>query len=565
MICVVFQGALPAYAATAPSYNLEIRPILSQNCFYCHGPDEESRKAHLRLDSYEGATSVHKDRQAINPEQLSASQLIARITSTDPDVQMPPPDSNKHLSPEQIAKLTQWVKSGAQYAGHWSFTAPQKAALPEAASAPPGWTRNAIDTFIFARLQQAELAPMPEADKRRLLRRVTFDLTGLPPSLGALDAYLADDSSNTYEKVVDRLLASEQYGERMALAWMDAARYGDSSVMHADGPRTMWPWRDWVINAYNSNMPYDQFTVEQLGGDLIADAREAQKIATGFNRNNASSDEGGAFPEELRVEYVVDRVKTTANVFLGLSMECAQCHDHKYDPISNRDYYQFFAYFNNNADPGMQSRNGNEKPVVQLQDSVSARKRADIERERADIEQKRSARREDAASEIAGWIAAQQATFDAGDLELRAPIGLRHHFPLDEEAGSPFRDEASVDIGHLEGTYTPATRDGVRSGLYVDGKTTVAFKDVGSFAEFDAPLTMAAWIKSRDNTTGSIVARMDEPNKHRGFDLILTEGSVGTHLIHAWPNNAIKVWSEAKIKNDVWQHVAVTYDGSLKA
>ena len=280
-------------------FNRDVRPILAANCFHCHGPDEGQRQAELRFDEEAGIKKSFAG-------GLAKSEAWKRITSKDPDEKMPPADSHLELKAEQIATIRQWVEQGAAWEGHWSFIAPAKPAVPNVKA--KAWIRNSIDAFILQRLESEGLAPTSEADKERLLRRVYLDLTGLPPNLKQIDAFLNDKRENAYEKVVDELLASKAFGERMALMWMDAARYGDSSVFHADGPRDMWPWRDWVINAYNSNKPFDQFTVEQLAGDLIPNATNAQKIATGFNRNNATTDEGGAIAEEFRVEYAVDRV-----------------------------------------------------------------------------------------------------------------------------------------------------------------------------------------------------------------------------------------------------------------
>lgn len=365
-ISVVLLFSLLGTSALADEIDFtnQIRPILSKNCYFCHGPDAHERKADLRLDSYEGATEDRDGMRAIDPENLADSEFIHRITSTDPDEIMPTPKSHKKLSSEEIDLLTRWIQSGAHYVEHWSF-----AAIPEQKSALPQGATNPVDLFIDTRLEDAGIPAAPAAEPHELIRRVTLDLTGLPPTPEEVTAFVvahAADTEAAWMALIDHLLASEHFGERMALAWMDAARYGDSSVMHADGPRDMWPWRDWIIKAYNANKPFSEFLREQLAGDLLPGASFDQKVATGFNRNNATSDEGGAFAEELRVDYTVDRVQTTANVFLGLSMECAQCHDHKYDPISQREYFQFYAYFNNHADPGMQSRRGNQAPLVKF-------------------------------------------------------------------------------------------------------------------------------------------------------------------------------------------------------
>ncbi len=349
-------------AETTVDFTRDIRPILSDKCFFCHGPDEEDRQADLRLDEEDAAKE-----SVIVPGDLAESELIRRILSADEEEQMPPPDSGKSLTKEEAELLKRWVQQGAPWAEHWSFVSPRKPPLPDVdTEAPKSWGENPIDRFVLHELRRRNMQPSNAADRNTLIRRVTLDLTGLPPTLEEVETFVANGANDAYEQVVDRLLASEAYSERMTLAWMDAARYGDTSVMHADGPRDKWPWRDWVMNAYRDNKPFSEFLLEQLAGDFFLNATVDQKVATGFLRNNASSDEGGAFPEELRVEYVVDRVKTVFNVFQGLSAECAQCHSHKYDPISNDEYYGLFAFFNNAADPGMQSREGNQVPIVRI-------------------------------------------------------------------------------------------------------------------------------------------------------------------------------------------------------
>ena len=382
-------------------FNRQIRPILSQNCFACHGPDEHDRKAGLRLDDRDAAIADRNGVRAIVPGETRKSAVIDRILSENADELMPPPGSHKTLTAEEKALLSQWIQEGAAYADHWSFVPPKRAAPPEPLSS---WGTSPIDAFILDQLAKQGLQPSERTDRQTWLRRATFDLTGLPPEPKDLESFTEDTHSNAEARQLDRLLASYRYGERMALAWMDAARYGDSSVMHADGHRDMWPWRDWVINAYNENKPFDEFTVEQLAGDLLPDATTDQKVASGFNRNHATSDEGGAIAEELRIDYVVDRVKTTANVWLALSMECGQCHDHKYDPISQHEYYQFFAYFNNTSDPGMQTRNGNQAPLVRL---FSPDQRRQLETKRATLASFEKRRSEERApqDEVAQWSA----------------------------------------------------------------------------------------------------------------------------------------------------------------
>jgi len=302
-------------------FNRDIRPILSDKCWACHGPDEHERKGDLRLDTHEGALSV------IDLKHPNKSELLKHITHSDPDELMPPPEAKKPLEAEEIERLKQWVAAGAEWQDHWAFRPPVKPDVPEGEDHP-------IDAFVARGLAKDGHKLSPEADRRALVRRVAYDFTGEPPTLEEIETFVADKSKDAYEKMVDRFLAKRAFGERMALVWMDAARYGDSSVYHADGPRFMWGWRDWVINSYNDNKPFDAFTVEQIAGDLMPEATLMQKVASGFNRNHGTTDEGGAIFEEYRIEYVVDRVKTTSSIWLGLTMECSQCHDHSSSPSS---------------------------------------------------------------------------------------------------------------------------------------------------------------------------------------------------------------------------------------
>ncbi|PYJ96832.1 MAG: hypothetical protein DME23_18645, partial [Verrucomicrobia bacterium] len=312
-------------------FNRDIRPILSDHCYACHGPDENKRKAGLRLDRREDAFKTLKSgNRAIVPGDLKRSTLVQRLTSRDPDELMPPPEEGKPLSAGQVQSLIRWVKEGARWKNHWSFIPPERPVLPKVRERD--WPRNEIDDFILERLEKKGLKPAPEADKATLIRRASFDLTGLPPTIGEVDAFLADDSPEAYEKLVDRLLSSAHYGERLAANWLDLARYADTSGYHFDGVRFMWLWRDWVIDTFNENKPYDTFTVEQLAGDLLPDPTREQRIATGFVRNNMTTDEGGSDPDEYLNKYVVDRVSTLGAVWLGMTVGCAECHDHKFDP-----------------------------------------------------------------------------------------------------------------------------------------------------------------------------------------------------------------------------------------
>jgi hypothetical protein len=356
-LSTLFAG--PARAADRVNFSREILPILSANCFACHGPDQKARKGKLRLDTQTDA--LRTNHPIFVPGKSSDSELIRRVTSTGRK-QMPPANSNRKLTPQQIELLRRWIDQGAAWGAHWAYEAPKRSELPPVKDR--AWPRNALDHFILARLELEGLQPAPEAAKDRLLRRVTLDLTGLPPTPEEVDAFLADSSPDAYEKVVDRLLASPHYGERMAWDWLDAARYADTSGYQGDPERTMWPWRDGIVEALNANQPFDQFTIEQLAGDLLPGATLSQKIATGFNRNHMHNGEGGRIAEETRVENVMDRVETTATVWMGATVGCARCHDHKFDPFTQREYYQLFAFFNNTSENGG-SRGGQTPPVVE--------------------------------------------------------------------------------------------------------------------------------------------------------------------------------------------------------
>ena len=338
-------------AAAEIDFNRDIRPILSENCFQCHGPDAAKRKAGLRLDTRKGATQVNDGVAAVDTANLAKSELLARITSTDPDSQMPPPESNSNLTPEQINLLQRWVAEGAKYDQHWAFKPPVRHSLPTLTRAQRSWAQNAVDHFVAAKQAEAGLTPSPEAGRATLLRRVSLDLTGLPPTPDQLAAFMADTGPQAYERAVDRLLQSPHYGERWGRHWLDAARYADSDGYSHDAARSIWPYRDWVIEAFNRDLPFDRFVVEQLAGDMLPEATLAQQIATGFHRNTQINTEGGVDREQFRIDSIYDRIATTGEVMFGLTFGCAQCHDHKYDPISQVEYYRLFAFFNNADEP----------------------------------------------------------------------------------------------------------------------------------------------------------------------------------------------------------------------
>lgn len=360
-------ASLPLAAAeTAIDFNRDIKPILADACYHCHGPDAAQRKAKLRLDEREGLFRTREGVTVVAPGKPEASELILRLAATDPEEVMPPPDSARQLKPAEKELLKRWVATGAAWGGHWAFTPPARPPIPTLPATNVPRVRNPIDAFVFERLAREGLVPSPEADRASLLRRVSLDLNGIPPTPAELDTFLADQAPDAYERAVDRLLASPRYGERWAWDWLDLARYADTNGFQGDPERTMWPWRDWVVNALNANVPFDQFTIEQLAGDLLPDATKDQKIASGFHRNNMFNGEGGRIPEETRVENVFDRVETTATVWLGATFSCSRCHDHKYDPYTQRDYFALYDIFNQMSETGKLGGAGQVAPVLDV-------------------------------------------------------------------------------------------------------------------------------------------------------------------------------------------------------
>ena len=368
--CFAVLGMSPVSAEQSESaqatvdYNLDVRPILANNCYACHGPDAKTREADLRLDTKAGAFSEPSGYPVIVPGKPEESELHLRIVSNDDHYRMPPAGFNKTLTPEEVDVITQWIHEGAQWEEHWAFTTPVRPTPPEVKD--PDWIRNPIDAFILSRLEKEGLQPADEADKRTLIRRLSFDLTGLPPTRQEIHQFLEDDSPDAYEKVIDAFMAKPEYGEHLGRFWLDVARYGDTHGLHLDNYREMWPYRDWVIEAFNKNMPFDQFTIEQLAGDLLPEPTLEQQIATGFNRCHVTTSEGGSIDEEYYVQYAIDRADTTSTVWMGLTVGCAQCHDHKYDPITQKEFYQLYAYFNNITEKAMDGNRKDSPPVVKL-------------------------------------------------------------------------------------------------------------------------------------------------------------------------------------------------------
>lgn len=554
----------PEIAARLPQtidFNYHIKPILSDRCFACHGPDKNKQEADLRLDIEESALAAlgeEQDRHAIVPGNPAKSELFHRITSEDAEVVMPPPESNLKLSEYEVALLTRWIEEGAEYKPHWSFIPPEASQAPEVKQ--EHWAKNPIDHFVLNRMEQEKLSPSPEASKVQLLRRVSFDLNGLPPTLEEIDAFLADTSVNAYEKVVDRLLASPRYGERMAMDWLDVARYADSHGYHADGYRMMWPWRDWVIKAFNENLPFDDFVTWQMAGDLLPDASQEQVLATGFHRNHPASSESGIVPEEYRLENVFDRTNTTAKALLGLTLECARCHDHKYDPISQKEYYQFSAFFNNVDELGMIANDGNTAPTMPLMQEEVAEKVAYIRKLIAEQEQKQENYQQKALEKLSG-----QAVKVAADFLQQGLIG---HYSLDKVS-----DEQTPNVGGIK--HPASLRGEVEvvpgkegSALRFDSEYEfLSLPEVGDFERTDA-FSMGAWVYPEKKEDYSVIlGNAGGKNSHwRGYELFLDSlNRVSVRLTHGLPDHCLYVTTEDSIRLNEWNHLMFTYDGSSKA
>lgn len=545
--------------AGAADFQQDILPLLADRCFACHGPDAAQRKAGLRLDLEDGAI-----KEVVVAGDPDASALLHRITTDDPDDRMPPPESDqKPITPAEAELIRAWIADGAPWAGHWAFTAPRAVELPVVAH--ENWPRNMIDHFMLARMEGEGLAPAPEADKETLIRRLSFDLTGLPPTLDEIDRFVMDHSPSAYEDLVDRLLASPHYGEHMARAWLDGARYADTNGYQNDFHRVMWPWRDWVIKAFNDNMPYDQFVIEQIAGDLLPKATESQRIATGFNRNNKSVTEGGSIEEEWLVENLVDRVETTSTVFLGLSMGCARCHDHKYDPISQKEFYEFYAFFNSTEDKGFyQETRGNTGPQVML---PSFGQQRELNRLNGTVNLMRQVLDEakaKAGGDYESWLKA---------LRESAPPPARPAAVLDlplngtlPEMAVPARGSETPESPGEAKDETIAWVDGiVGPALALDGTgtSTLQLGDAVTF-QHDQPFGVALWV--RPDGAGAFFSKMDEANGHRGVDVLVTRGgAIEVHMISTWDANALKIQTDDILKMKAWAHVAITYDGSSSA
>ncbi len=548
-LALVLSAAPLAVAASKVDFDRQVRPILSDNCFACHGPDEKHRMMGLHFDTKEGAFGKPG---VIVPGDSAGSKMYQRISNPNEAMRMPPVSSGHKLTAVQIETIKNWIDSGANWQRHWAFVAPQRPELPAVKNEQ--WAKTPIDRFVLAKLDKEGLTPSPEADKPTLLRRVTFDLTGLPPTEAEVKAFLADSSADAYEKVVDRLLASPRYGERMSVPWLDLARYADTHGYHIDSAREMWPWRDWVIQAFNKNMPYDQFTVEQIAGDMLPNATTAQKIATGFNRNHMVNFEGGAIPEEYQNEYIVDRIEATSTTWMGITLGCARCHDHKYDPLTQKDFYSLGAFFNGIDEKGLDGYKGNAKPFLQLPSTQQEQMKAQL------IDAIKKHDEEVGKSEFA-WEQLQRETPVAD-----VTTGLTAEFPFDDSLADRLHPDASAKVnGKL--TY----KDG-RAGRAadLDEEAQISYGNIGAFAT-DKPFSIGFWLKADGPSGMELLQKYGQsPKAGAGYEIALDYCQKGNcnvivRLRDNGADSGIEVKSQKGAALETWTHLLVTYDGSGKA
>jgi hypothetical protein len=558
------QSASDTQLPEKVQFNRDIRPILSDRCFTCHGPDRTHRVTEFHFDVEDSAKQqLSGGRLAISPGDPDKSVLIQRVSAVEDTRRMPPASAGPRLSAHQVALLKEWIQQGAAWEKPWAFTAPKQPAMPQVREASQ--VRNAIDNFVLQRLDQEGLKMSPEADRATLLRRVTLDLTGKSPTLVELDAFVKDKSPDAYEKVVDRLLKSPEYGERMALPWLDAARYADTDGYQIDYTRSMWRWRDWVISAFNKNMPFNEFAVEQIAGDLLPSPTLDQKIATGFNRNQRTNGEGGIIPEEFAAEYVVDRVSTTASVFLGVTMGCARCHDHKYDPFTQKEFYQLFAYFNNIPEPG-RSRRGNSEPYIKAPtaDQQAELKRLDDEIAAGEARSKKL--EPELAKAEAAWLkslAGRPAVQWAPTRQLAAYFPLNGNLdnavPAKPEAAAPAKADAAAPI-------PAAWRGNAQFAQGISGQAASfdgsAFIEAGNVGSFDdgSKVTLGAWIYPTSPNGAILTKTLNEPEA-KGYMLELRDGKLFFNAGFRWIDHDIRVQTEKPIELNQWHHVMVSYGG----
>ncbi|MEO8270309.1 MAG: DUF1549 domain-containing protein, partial [Aureliella sp.] len=559
--CLLLTGWGRGAAAEPVEYNRDIRPILAEHCFACHGADGEARMADLRLDQREAAI----DSGVISPGNPDDSAMIDRVFTKDPESLMPPAESKKPLSTEQMELLKRWVEQGAEYQSHWAFLQPRKRIPPAVQN--KAWVKNDIDRFILAKLEQVGLTPAPEANARTLFRRLHLDITGLPPEPVEMDAFLSDYPAGGEEALsawIDRLMNSPAWGEHRARYWLDAARYADTHGMHFDNYREMWPYRDWVIRSFNANQPFDQFTVEQLAGDLLPNPTDNQLIATGFQRCNITTNEGGTIEAENLANYAIDRVQTFGWVYLGLTTNCAQCHDHKFDPISQKDFYSLAAFFRNTTQTGLDGNVKDGRSAVLMVPSMEDGPRwqalpDEIEAAVAVREQRKA----QVGPQFEKWL----TTLTPEAIGAGLPRdGLVAHFPMTEGTGNAISNELSPQTSYTATGDVTWSADGkLGPAPTVKAGATFELGELGNY-ERDHAFSFGAWIKAANKTSnGSVLARMDTGAAFRGWDLYQGSGTLAVHIIDAWPGNALKVVTTSEVLDpSQWQHVFVTYDGTSK-
>ncbi|MBM4156834.1 MAG: DUF1553 domain-containing protein [Lentisphaerae bacterium] len=548
-------AAAPPSLPARIGFNEHVQPLLSENCYACHGPDSGSRKAGLRLDRAEFALAQRPGGAAIVPGQPDASPVIRRIRSTSPAEIMPPPDSHKTLTPAQIALMEAWVRNGAAYEEHWSFLPPKRPAVP------PGGGANPIDAFVRARIESAGLSPNSPEEPARRFRRAALALTGLPPAPAEADAFAAAPTEAAFAAAVDRMLASPAHAEHMARHWLDVARYADTHGIHIDNYRSIWPYRDWVIAAFAANLPFDRFTVEQLAGDLLPDATLDQQIATGFHRCNPTTSEGGAIDDEYLALYAKDRVETTAAAWLGLTMGCAACHDHKFDPVSQREFYEFASFFRNTTQKAMDGNIATTPPNVLVPAPADRGRWTELNTALQAADAALAARRAAATPDLDRWAGDVAAATASVALP---PDGLLLHLAATEGRGRSLADSAPGAGRSFTLTADPVwtqTLHGAAARL-----AEPATADLGDLGGFDATnrFSFGAWVLVPEGS-GALLARMDEADGFRGWDLWFQNGEVAVHLIASWEADAIKVETKSPLKPGAWTHVFATYDGSGKA
>jgi len=546
------------------SYNQDIRAILVENCFGCHGADSAGRKADLRLDDRDAAV----ESGAIVPGDPDSSVALDRIFSDDPEEVMPPPAVKKVLSAEQKELLKRWIAEGAEYQPHWSFLPPKRPEVPTVKN--PSWVRNPIDAFILARLEAEGLSPAAEADRRTLARRLALDLTGLPPEPAIVNAFVHDPHPDAYERLVDTLLASLEWGEHRGRYWLDYARYADTHGIHFDNYREMWTYRQWVISAFNRNMPFDQFTILQLAGDLVSDHGPNDspeqildnRIASGFNRCNMTTNEGGIIDEEYLVLYARDRTETTSAVWMGLTTGCAVCHDHKFDPLSQKEFYELSAFFNNTTQAAKDGNIHDTPPILPVPKPEDRPRFVVLEKELPVVKSAVEARKVAAKPEFEAFLTSATPAVVAKSLPQDTPL-----VDISFAEGEGTTTRARLIGKDTELPLTPSTKwQAGPSGapaILLDGKGG-ELANSGDF-EHDQPFSVSMWVRVPGNDSSyAIVSRMDEANTHRGWDVWVQGRRIAMHLVHAYPDNALKVVAKNQLKPDTWTLVSVTYDGSGK-